>query len=320
MQTRNRTTSLAIALVAMLILAASAAVAQAATSNKGAMKKGASWIAKSSKSSMREFPGVGFRADAVSALAASRRSGGGGSASQDDALIKNVRESAADYSVSAGATAKLILAAVAAGERPQCFADIDLYGRLNSFYFSSGSRKGQYGDSVYDQALAMAAIKAAHRKVPKAAIAFAKNHRGANGWNFALSTSKGDDVESTGIMIEGLRAAGVSKNDKALKSAFKWMYNQRNINGGFNPSTPNSGATQANTTAYAIRAGSALGKNLKKSKAALRSLQMKQGWFRDDETVNGEFQGIPTSDSVIALSGRYYPVAVRSKVDTSCVS
>jgi hypothetical protein len=229
-----------------------------------------------------------------------------------------LQENAADYSTSAGATAKLILAAVAAGERPQCFAEIDLYGRLNAFYYSSGSRKGQFGDSVYDQALALAAIKAAHRKIPKAAISFAKKRRGSNGWNFALTTSKGDDVESTGIMIEGLRAAGVSKNDKALKSAFKWLYNQRNINGGFNPGT--AVVTQANTTAYAIRAGSALGKNLKKSKAALRALQMKQGWFRDDESANGEFQGIPTSDAVIALSGRKYPVAVRSKADTSCVS
>jgi hypothetical protein len=193
-----------------------------------------------------------------------------------------------------------------------------LYGLLNSFYFSSGSRKGQYGDTAFDQALAMLAVKAAHHKIPKAAVKFVKDHRGSNGWNFAMSTSKGDDVESTGLMIEAMRAAGVSKNDKALKSAFKWMYNQRNINGGFNPITENTGATQANTTAFAIRAGTVMGKNLKQSKAALRLLQKKQGWFRTDETTDGQYHGIATSDAVIALSGRHYPVVVRSKPDKSC--
>jgi hypothetical protein len=318
MQTRKRSSSIAIALVAVLVLAVTAAVAQAST-NKGSMKKGASWIAKSSKSSMREFPGVGFRADAVSALAASRRSGGGGKASQDDALMKSLRENAADYTVTAGATGKLILAAVAAGERPQCFADIDLYGTLTSFYNSTGKKTGQYGDTAFDQGLAMVAIKAAHHKIPTAAVKFLKNHRGSNGWNFALSADKGDDVESTALIIEAMRAAGVSKNDKVLKKAFTWMYNQRNVAGGFNPGAP-QGVTQADTTAYAIRAGSALGKNLKKSKAALRALQKKQGWFKFDPATDGDFQGISTTNAVIALSGRHYPVAVRSKVDHSCVS
>lgn len=319
MHTRTRNSSLAIALVAILALAATAAIAQAST-NKGSMKKGASWIAKSSKSSLREFPGVGFRADAVSALAASRKSGGGGSASQDNALVDSLRANAADYAQTAGATSKLILAAVSAGERPQCFADIDLYGQLGSYYFSTGDRKGQYGDTAFDQALAILAIKAAHHKIPSAAVKFLRNHRGANGWNFALSAQKGDDVESTGLIIQAMRAAGVSKKDKALKTAFTWMYNQRNANGGFNPTAATTGATNANTTAIAIEAGAALGKNLKKSKAALRALQAKQGWFRSDESTEGSFQGIATSESVIALSGRHYPVSVRSKADNSCVS
>jgi len=241
MNSRSRKTTLAIALAAVLALLAFAAVAQAST-NKGTMTKGAKWIAKETKSSMRQFPTFGFRADAVSALAAARKSGGGIKKSADDALMANLHENAADYATTAGATSKLLLAAVAAGDRPECFGastsgNIDLYGLLNSFYISSGSRKGQYGDTAFDQALAMLAVKAAHHKIPTAAVKFVKNHRGSNGWNFALSTSKGDDVESTGLMIEAMRAAGVSKNDR--------VRDPRGNRHGQEPEAVKSGASSA---------------------------------------------------------------------------
>ncbi|MGH2905949.1 MAG: hypothetical protein ACRDKI_04180 [Solirubrobacterales bacterium] len=324
MNSRSRKSSFVIALAAVLALAISTAVAQASSSS-GSTKKGASWIAKTTKKSLREFPGQGFRADAVSALAAARKSGAGTKKSADDALVKSISDGATDYATSAGASAKLALAAVASGSNPQCFGGIDLFAQIDSFYELPGRSKGQYGTTAFDQALAMLALKAMHHKVPSAAVKFVRTHRGANGWNFALSTSKGDDTESTGLLIEAMRAAGVSKSNKSLKAAFKWMFNQQNSQGGYNPTDPtNSGApTQANTTAYAIRAGDVMGKNLKKAKAALRALQNKQGWFRNDsssalapgQTVG---KGIATSDSVIALSGLHYPVSVRKSVAKSC--
>jgi hypothetical protein len=312
----TKTRLISIALVAILSLALAVAVAQAAT-NKSATKKGGKWI---SHASLNSFPGQGFRADAISALVASRKSGSGVKRSATDRFVADLKANAADYTVTAGATGKVILGAVAAGENPRCFGDsaanrFDLYALLQSYYSSSG----QYGETAFDHALAMLALKAAHQKIPAKAVSFAKKQRGARGWSFSLSSSRGDDVESTALMIEALRAAGVKKSNKSLQSAFKWITFQRNSDSGYNPDG-SGGVTQANTTAYAIRAADALGKNLSKTKRALRALQKSSGAFRTapPPTVESKFAGIATSDAVIALSGRHYPVVSRSKAGTPC--
>jgi hypothetical protein len=305
-------------LAAIAVLCASlgaAAVAQAAATDKGAVKKGVSWIRKAGLS---QFPGPGFQADTVSALVAARRSGARVPSSSVARFVNSLKDQTADYASGAGPAGKLTLAAVASGNNPRCFGPAsgktDLVAVIRSSYRSS---TGQFGNSVYDQALAILALKAAHEKVPSKAISFAKSRRGKYGWNYAMSKSAGDDVESSAIMIEALRAAGVSRKSSALKAAYKWITYQRNADGGYNPDTPN-GETQADTTSYVIRAADALGKNNKNAKRALRALQKSNGAVRSQPSAESDYHGIATGNAVLALSGRHYPVVSRSKAGKSC--
>lgn len=304
-----------IALAAVLLLVTTAAVAQAASNpNKTSTKKATKWIGKTSLS---QFPGSGFRADAVSALAAAHRAGAGTGNGAANRFVASLEDNTTDYATSAGATAKLILAAVASGHNPRCFGPssgrTDLYNQLQTFY----EPNGQYGATAFDQGLAMVALKAAHQRIPTGAVKFAKRQRGSHGWNFPLSKSSGDDVESTSLIIQGLRAAGVSKNDAAIRSAYKWLTYQRNTTYGFNPDQE-AGETQANTTALAIEAADAIGKNNQNAKRALRLLQSKNGSFRSTASAEGDFAGVATSEAVTALSGAHYPVVARKTAAKSC--
>ncbi|MGB0888708.1 MAG: prenyltransferase/squalene oxidase repeat-containing protein [Solirubrobacterales bacterium] len=315
MRIRSRSTShIALLVLVASLLVLGVGVAHAA-SNKSSTKKATSWM---SRAKLTQYPGSGFRADAVSAFAAAKRIGANSKSSAKNRFIADLEKEAPQYAQTAGATGKLILAAVAGSKNPRCFGatggKLDLYNKLMSFYSSDG----KFGSSAFDQALAVLALKAAHQRVPSAAIKHIKSARGKNGWNFAMSKSRGDDVESTALVIEALRAAGVKKRDRALTQSYRWLTFQRNTDGGFNPGAA-AGVTQANTTAFAIRAADALGKNNKEAKQALRALQMKNGSFRDTPSAAGKYRGIATSDAVIALSGAHYPVVSRKRAGKSCL-
>jgi hypothetical protein len=312
MKNFNRTYLLT-AVAVLLVALSCAAVAQAKT-NKQAVSKGVTWIGKAR---MSQFPGTGFQADTISALAAARKIGVSGTKTRTERFRKLVETDASSYAGSAGASGKLILAAVASGADPRCFGPkndkSDLYLILKSNYNES---TGQYGRTAFDQGLAMVALKAAHQKVPSKAVSFVKKRRGKFGWNFAMSAKAGDDVESTALIIEGMRAAGVSKKSSILRAGYRWITFQRNADGAYNPDVP-QGETQADTTAYAIRAADALGIDNKKAKRALRALQTNAGAFRSTPTAEGDFKGIATANAVLALAGGHYPVVARSKA-SSC--
>lgn len=270
-----------------------------------------------------QFPGTGFRSDALSALVAARRSGASVSPAARERFLDAVRSDANNYADRAGATSKVMIAAVAGGENPRCFGPpggrTDFYEVLMSDY---NARSGRFGRSAFDHALSLIALGASHIKAPVRAVKFAKAHRGRFGWGFAMVRRGGDDVESTALMIEGLRAVGVSRRDGGLRAAMRWITFQRNSDGGYNPQTStNAGETQADTTAYAIRAGSSMDsydRLMKRAQRALRALQESSGAFRSTPGASGGFRGIATADSVLALSGRYLPVVKRRTIPRPC--
>jgi hypothetical protein len=305
---------LAAACLTVLLLALALAGPAGASPDGTAVKRGVRFLTKSKISAFD----YGFKADAINALTAARKSGSGTKRSAINRFVSALQDEAPNYATTAGAAGKVMLAAVAAGKNPRCFGtsvenSVDLYGITNSFYSN-----GRYGTTAYDQAFAMLGLAAAHEKVPAAAIKFAKRHRGKFGWGFSLGTGSGDDVQSTALMIEALRAAGVKRSDGALQSAFKWITFQRNTDGGYNPDTP-AGETNADATAMVIRAADALGKNAGKAKIALRRLQLKNGSFRLTPTQPAASKVLSTDDAVLALSGRHLPVVRRAKAATSCV-
>lgn len=316
-------THVLIALASLAAFLGGAAIAQAANkTDKGAVKDGVSWIRKSG---LNQFPsgGAGFKSDTLSALAAARKFGVKVPTSTTDRILDSVADDATDYAKTAGSVSKLMLAATATGRNPRCFGPkdapksekMDLVKILKSSYYNSST--GQYGKTAFDQALAFLALKSAKEKIPSKAVNFAKSKRGQYGWNFAMSKSSGDDVESSALMIEGLRAAGMSKGNGALKSAYKWITYQRNADSGYNPDTAN-GETQADATAYVIRAADVLGVSNKKPKRALRALQKNGGSFKSTPTAPAGYATISTTNAVLALSGQHYPVVARSKAAKSC--
>lgn len=319
----GRSRHLYITITLLLTLASLAAVAQAgaaAKSDSAAVKKGVHWIRTAS---IKQFPGTGFRSDTLSALVAARKNGVSVSAAARERLLKAIRAEANNYAGTAGEASKVILAAVAGGENPRCFGPsgehTDFLDVLESEY---DAKTGRYGRTAFDHGLAMVALRSARVKVPAKAVAFARARRGQFGWGFGLVKSGGDDVESTALMIEGMRAAGVKKSDRGLRAALRWITYQRNSDGGYNPKTSTiAGETQADTTAYAIRAADSMGMYkalMKRAKRALRALQKRNGAFRAQPSADSEFAGIATSNAVLALTGRHLPVSVRSKPAGRC--
>ncbi|MBI4898095.1 MAG: terpene cyclase/mutase family protein [Actinobacteria bacterium] len=307
------TLALAVTLAAALIATLTFAAPAGAITNQHAVKRGVKYINKSRLSAFD----YGFKADALSALAAARKFGVKSKSSSRSRLIVGLENDATGYVSSAGSAGKVALAAVVAGRNPRCFGSdsggrLDLISSLEGYYDN-----GQYGTTSYDQAFAMLALKAAHERVPKEAVKFVKKRRGKHGWGFGMSSGSGDDVQSTALIIQALRAAGVKRSDGALQSAYKWIRFQRNSDLGYNPD--GSGAeTNANATALVIQAADALGKNTNDAKRALRALQQKNGAFKLTPTTDASSKLLATMDPVLALSGRHYPVVKRSKAAASC--
>ncbi len=323
-QNRVRVLPVVLATALALLLALAAQQADAARTDKGAVKQGVKWMRGTS---LKQFPGTGFQSDALQALMAARRAGASVPAATREKFLRPVRDNANSYALTAGSAAKVILAAVAGGENPRCFGPVSKNGDERSDFVDAlmaeyDAKTGRFGVSAFDHGLALTALKAAKVKIPSRAVRFAKSRRGKYGWGFGLVKSGGDDIESTAVMIQGLRAAGVKKSDSALRAALRWVTYQRNSDGGYNPVTSKTaGETQADATAYVVQAAASMGAQrplMKKAKRALRALQQRDGSFRAQPSSNSEFKGISTANVVLALSGRHLPVVTRRTPARAC--
>ena len=276
-----------LALAALALLTPASAFAQ---TDRQATQRGAAWLETLSIGT------VGQQADAIVALAAAGRS----RASLRPRLSR-MSVAASAYATTAGGAGKVVLAAVAAGGNPRSLGGVDYITRIENQYAA-----GRYGVTAYDQALAMLALRAAGEPTPAAAVTALRGARGKGGWGFALRKASPDDVSATGLTIEAMRAAGVSKADAALKGATAWLTAQINTRGGFGIDGRGR-ATEANATALAIRALRAMGRTpATATRRALRNLQETDGGFRFTARIR-ESRLLATVDAVLALSGHRLP-------------
>ncbi len=269
------------------LLAPAAALGQ---TDRQATVRGAGWLAAAS------IQTVGQQADAIVAMAAAGRS--------KTALrprLAAMRGQAAAYGTTAGAIGKVVMAVVAAGGNPRAFGGVDYITRLQRQYAA-----GRYSATAYDQAYSMLALRSARVAIPRAAITALRASRGTGGWGFALRKTGPDDISATGLTIEAIRAAGVASSDPALRGATAWLTAQANPRGGYGIDGRGA-ATEANSTAIAIRALRAMGRTPPAAtRAALRGLQEGDGGFRFT-AVTRESRVLATVDAVLALSGRRLP-------------
>lgn len=273
-----------------LVVAVAVPSAGAATADGRAAARAGTWLAVHSAGSP-----AGQQADAIVAL----RAQGYGRAALG-ARLRTLGRVAPAYARTAGASAKVVMAAVAAGGDPRRLAGVDYVGRITAGYAS-----GRYGTSAFDQGLSVLALSAAGRPVPRAAVRATLAARGSGGWDFTLSRAA-DSVDATALTIEALRATGMPASNPALRAAATWILAQRNREGGY-ASAGARRATEANATAAVIRALRALGRTPPAStRAALRGLQERDGGVRFARASAGS-RLMATTDALIALSGRHLP-------------
>ena len=160
--------------------------------------------------------------------------------------IHYLKSQASSYCTSAGATGKVIVAAVAADASVLSFGGINLKDKLASFYNSS---TGVYGyGSVSDQAWAIIALAAMREPIPAAAVTYLQGLRSVNySWSYF-----GDASYGTGLALMALRAAGQNPNDFWFTEGMEFFQDSlQNNDGGFPPDT--SSASNINATGFAMQ-------------------------------------------------------------------
>ena len=277
------------------------------------------------------FPGfsaIGSTADAVLDMAAT---GYGDEATAIAYLRRQVRRGNVS---TVGLTAKVVMAAVAAGHDPSTFAGTNLLGHLTDAQRASG----RFGDAtVFDQALAILAIKAsgqtpdamattwlADAQCPDGGWQFDRPHRVSENGHCRDVSDAGDlfrsDTNTTAYAVMALEGLGAPARDPfAFFAAFRdptyggWGYTW-----GFR-------RTDANSTALVIQAFAADGRPLPKgAMGALRRLQYRCGAVAYSFTDAGRRTGKDMGASIGAVLGflrdplPVTPVTLKTPWATTC--
>ncbi|MEW6583124.1 MAG: hypothetical protein AB1416_10235, partial [Actinomycetota bacterium] len=252
-----------------------------------AADRAAAWL----RASLGDAP-AGQRADAVVGLAAAGRP-----RAEITPLLTRLSREAPAYARTVGGAAKVALAAAAGGADPRRLGGVDYVARVRRGYAA-----GRFGATAFDQGLAMLALRAAGERVPAGAVAALRAGQAGGGWGFELRTSRPDDCSSTGLLVEALRAAGVPARDRMIRRALTWLAARRNREGGYAFDCA-GGPTEANTTAFVIRAFTAAGRPAPPGAgAALRRLQRADGGVAFRADTDGS-RLLATLDALPALAG-----------------
>jgi hypothetical protein len=272
------------------------------------------------------FSSVGSTADAVLALVAS----GDGRKNLQKALRFLERRVSRGDVVGVGLQAKVVLAAVAAGEDPRDFGGRDLVTAIVSTELPDG-RLGD-GTAVFDQALGVLAIVAARRTPSDASLAWlAAAQCDDGGWQFDAPAGPNDDehcldqvapasdfflsdTNTTALAVQALAAAGGSVDPASDPIAF-FDDIRDDERGGWGYSWGVE-TTDANSTALVIQAYAAANEpRPKRSLEALRALQYPRcgafafTWVTDggEEVRSGADLGA-TIGGVLGLLGEPLPI------------
>ncbi len=215
-----------------------------------------------------------------------------------------------------GDTAKLILAAVAAGGNPRDFGGSDLVAALEASLGDSGLYGGAEAGNVFGQSLAILALKAAGRPVPARAVDWlvgVQLQDGSWSWNGDTTPGSGDS-NSTALVVQAL--VGVGGRDASVRQALEYLRRIQNEDGGFPYQKPSSLGTDtdANSTAYVIQALVATGNDPSSQDwavgaatpaTALLALQLESGAFAWQAALPDD-NFLATVQAVPALEGKAF--------------
>lgn len=241
--------------------------------------------------------------------ATTRRTGGA-------SLLDAVRSKAPAYAAQgAAAVGKLALAAAAADLDPRSFGGLNL---VISTTATLNQSTGAYGSTNWDQAYAMLGLRAAGETVPASAVTLLKSRANSDGsWPYASPDT--GDVDSTGLMVQALVAAGVPASDTAITKALTYLDNAQNNDGGFpyQPASNGSDASNVNSTALAVQGILAAGADplatrWKPSTATAVDYMLAQQLPNGAFTYSGQASLLATQQAIPALAGRTFLVSSRA--------
>ncbi|MFZ2488574.1 MAG: prenyltransferase/squalene oxidase repeat-containing protein [Anaerolineae bacterium] len=222
-----------------------------------ALRRGLAWIAAQQQPD-GSFAGFnpGATIDAVLAIAAAGADPNTFSAGNNTPLTYLTAQAGSYAAQGASAAGKLTVGVVAGRGNPRAFGGEDLVAKLQSLY-QAGS--GQYGlGSVWDQAFAMLGLAAAGQPIPANAVTYLVNAAATGGgWAFDVAAAAAD-VDSTGLALQALAAAGVTQDHAAVRAGLAFLHTAQNNDGGF---PGYGGATDPASTGLALQGLAAYAQN-----------------------------------------------------------
>jgi len=173
----------------------------------------------------------------------------GGHTAEVAAMDAWLKKQAVAYGTSAGAAAKLALAAVAAGSDPRSYGGVDLITTITSAADAQGSLSA-WGPDGFGQSLGVLALVRSGVTVPPAIAAYLIGLQDADGSFGYLDYSTGAyvaDPDTTALALQAV--AGLAGGDPAAKfaavKARDWLVAHRTAGGYWDAYSP------SNTTGYA---------------------------------------------------------------------
>lgn len=205
-----------------------------------------------------------------------------------------------------GQTAKVILAALAAGVDPRDFAGVDLVAALSG---SFDAQTGYFGGGPFDSALSILALAGVGAPVPVAAIDGLVASRLEDGsYSFIGDMTPGaGDSNTTALAVQALIAARAASE---VEPSLAYFRASQNPDGGwtYQKPSPYGETTDANSTALVIQALLAAGEDLAawgNPQDTLASLQVSSGAFIFTAVMSSE-NLMATTQAVPALAGIYF--------------
>ncbi len=212
-----------------------------------------------------------------------------------------------------------ILALSAAGKNPRTFGSENLVSKLKSFYIDN-----QIGDPalVNDDIFGLLALVASGEPLSDPVIEGAKdfilNHQNSDGsWSYGLGAN--GDTNMTSMAIMALSDVGIAKTNPEITKALDYLRSAQNSDGGFpyDPKSEWNTDSDSSSDTWVISALNKLGENpgdWKKDGQSpvdhLNSLADASGFYKfQANSSEDSFSPVTTSYAVIALTGKFYPVA-----------
>lgn len=233
----------------------------------------------------------------------------------------------------AGSTAQLVLAVIAAGQNPRAFGGHDLVADLNATF--GAKTPGEYGDNdLFGDGLAIVALRGANQNVPDAAISFVTTHECTDGgWHFdntfpcGTTPDNASDTNTTAVELMALAATG--RADENVARALAYLKTQQRPSGGFEfqTSTPPFDVSDPDTDGLVIQGLLAVNQDptstqwsigTKNAVTDLLSFQACDGSFSFPGV--GPDNLLATTQPLIALASMHLPIHPGTQGSTDVMS